>query len=255
MRKGTHHSIETRAKLSAAKSGKNHPFYGKHFSPEMKIKSSKSHMGKKNSMYGKHHTAETKAKISAALTGRVVSHETRLKMSKSFSGKNHPLYGTHPSEETRRKLSEVRMGPKNHMWGKRYSQEKCAEMREISIALNRCGENNPNWRGGLSFEPYCPKWTEDLRKRIRAFFEYECIACGKPEKMQQRSLSCHHVEYNKQACCDGKPVQFACLCGRCHSRTNFDRARWEAMIHRIIDEIYGGRSYFTKDEWAKRGKQ
>jgi hypothetical protein len=25
-------------------------------------------------------------------------------------------------------------------------------------------------------------------------------------------------------------------------------ARWEAMLHRIIDEIYDGRSYYTKEE-------
>lgn len=34
------------------------------------------------------------------------------------------------------------------------------------------------------------------------------------------------------------------------SEANAHRARWEAMIHRIIDEIYEGRSYYTKDEWA-----
>jgi hypothetical protein len=62
-------------------------------------------------------------------------------------------------------------------------------------------------------------------------------------------LHCHHVEYNKQACCDGEPVHFAALCNNHHGESNFDRARWEAMLHRIIDEIYGGRSYYTKEEW------
>jgi hypothetical protein len=35
---GKHHSIETRKKLSMAKSGKNHPFYGKHLTDEHKEK-------------------------------------------------------------------------------------------------------------------------------------------------------------------------------------------------------------------------
>jgi hypothetical protein len=31
---------------------------------------------------------------------------------------------------------------------------------------------------------------------------------------------------------------------------NGERERWEAMLHKIIDEVYHGRSYYTKDEWA-----
>ena len=132
---------------------------------------------------------------------------------------NHPM----KDPNTRKKLSESRMGKFK-------------------------GAENPNWRGGISFEPYCPKWTDDLKYRIRTFFDNTCMMCGKSRADQTRELTCHHVEYNKQACCDGKPVQFAALCNRCHTRTNYDRDRWEAMIHRVIDEIYGGRSYFTKEE-------
>lgn len=110
------------------------------------------------------------------------------------------------------------------------------------------GPNNGCWLGGLSFEPYCPKWTKDLRNRIRAFFNYECLVCGKSTEENVKQLSCHHITYNKQACCDGKPVQFAALCITCHAKTNKDRDRWEAMLHRIIIEIYDGRSYYTKEE-------
>ena len=115
------------------------------------------------------------------------------------------------------------------------------------------GPGNHEWRGGISFEPYCPKFNENLKKRIRAFFEYRCIMCGKHETEQKRKLSCHHVEYNKSACCDGKPVQFAATCGKCHSKTNHNRTEWEVVLHRIIEEIYGGRSYFTKEEWNALG--
>ncbi len=115
------------------------------------------------------------------------------------------------------------------------------------------GDRSPTWQGGISFEPYCPKFNDDLRQRIRAFFDYECIACG---KHTTRQLNCHHVEYNKLACCDGEPIHFAALCNKHHAMTNHDRARWEAMLHRIIDEIYGGRSYYTKEEWdALRRKE
>lgn len=114
------------------------------------------------------------------------------------------------------------------------------------------GENHPNWRGGLSFEPYCPKFNRDLKRRIRAFFDYRCVACGKSTVENKIALSCHHVEYNKQACCDGQPVHFAALCVACHSKTSGeDHEQWEAMLHRVLEEIYDGRSYFTKDEWKE----
>jgi hypothetical protein len=126
----------------------------------------------------------------------------------------------------------------------KFCSQKCAKIWFT-------GPNSPHWQGGISFEPYCVLWNADLRRRIRAFFDNTCITCGKSTTENKKQLCCHHVEYNKKACCDGLPTHFAALCERCHGRTNRDRQRWESMIHRIIDEIYVGRSYFTKDEWRE----
>lgn len=112
------------------------------------------------------------------------------------------------------------------------------------------GKNNSHWLGGISFEPYCPKFNDDLKKRIRAFFDNRCVLCGKTSESNGKKLDCHHVEYNKQACCDGKPVHFAALCRSCHDMTRKDRDRWEEMLHRVINEVYGGKSYFTKEEYV-----
>lgn len=124
------------------------------------------------------------------------------------------------------------------------------------------GPRSPGWRGGISFEPYCEKFNNNLKERVRAFFEYRCILCGKHTKDNTHGkrainsgwkLSVHHVEYNKKACCDGAPVHFAALCHNCHAKTSSgDRQRWEDMLHRVIEEVYGGRSYFTKDEYEAR---
>lgn len=112
------------------------------------------------------------------------------------------------------------------------------------------GSNNPNWRGGgIDKKLYCEKWTPEFRNRIRAFFDYECILCGKSQEDNNEALSCHHVYYNKSACCDGTPVCFAALCKSCHGKTGCDKDRWQKMIHRIIDEIYDGKSYYTKEEY------
>ena len=55
-------SEETKQKMSEAKKGEKHPFYGQHHSEETKRKMSEAAKGNKN-MLGKHHTEETKRKI------------------------------------------------------------------------------------------------------------------------------------------------------------------------------------------------
>lgn len=154
------------------------------------------------------------------------------------------------SEEHKRKISCSLLGKPGRFKNKHHTIET---RQKISKATS--GKNNPNWKDGISYEPYCPKWTPDLRRRIRAFFNYECVLCGKSQnenitktgKLYQ--LHCHHVEYNKMACCDGNPIHFAALCNSCHAKTNNNRKIWEEILHRIINEIYNGHSYYTKNEW------
>lgn len=191
--------------------------------------------------------------------------EVRAKMSKNhadISGDKNPM-----------KRSEVKakfMGENNCMKRpeiKEKHKKACAEKNSginnvmkrpevaLKVSLKRtgqfCGDKNPNWKGGISFEPYCPKWTPELRERIRAFFDYECVICGKTQEDNVSALDCHHVEYDKMACCDGQLVQFASLCDSCHGKMNGDRQRWMDMLHVIIHEVYDDRSYFTRDEWKE----
>lgn len=177
--------------------------------------------------------------------------DTENKTIMSRKRKNSPAVQAHMktmcvgrpcSEETKKKIGISNTG------------KRASAITKMRLSESKRGDKNPHWDGGRSYEPYCPKWNPGMRRRIRAYFEYQCIFCSKTESENRRKLSCHHVEYNKMACCDGKPVQFAATCSRCHGRTGHDRERWEAMIHRIIDEIWNGRSYFTKDEWEKMNK-
>jgi hypothetical protein len=199
-------------------------------------------------------TPETRAKISAALRGRPVSPERREKLSLALTG--------HVKSESAK--ANIAIAQKRRYETTDLKKFLCRRGTKLTpehrrrISESERGEKNPRWKGGISFEPYCPKFDKDLRRRIRAFFEYRCIACGKhtTENLSCKGniwqLSCHHVEYNKQACCDGKTVHFAALCLKCHALTNNDRERWEAMLNRAIDEIWEGRSYFTKDEWGSK---
>ena len=110
------------------------------------------------------------------------------------------------------------------------------------------GPNNWNWKNGASFYPYCPKFNEAFKERVRAFWEYRCGLCGKTQVENGRALSVHHVHYLKEACCDEmiKPL-FVPLCMTCHSKTNSgDRNEWEAHFTQVITEKHGGQCYLSK---------
>ena len=219
--------------------GENHPMHGKHYSPETISKRS----GVNHHNYGKHWSPEIKAKMSASHKGKQAGEENPMF---GRTGDKCVWYGRHHTPDTKKKISNSHLGEKNPFYGKKHTLET-----KQQISLGETGEKNPTWRGGISFEPYCPKFNKEFRVRVREFFEFQCVMCGISELNNERKLSVHHVEYDKTACCHGKPVTFVPLCKHCHSRTNRgDRARWEAMLHRCIDEMWGGRSYYTKEEYA-----
>lgn len=243
-----HHSIETRAKISSSLIGEKNSFFGRHHTEKTKAVLAEASRGNKNCL-GVHPSAETRQKQSIAHQKHIVSEETKKKISAAGKERfSNPLERAKISDAMKRHYTDSLELEKL-----RARAPRCAKSAETKakISATKIGEKNPNWHGGISYEPYCPKWNENLRVRIREFFDHRCITCGKSAEENVRKLSCHHVSYNKEACCDDTPVKFAAMCTSCHSKTNRDRVRWERMINRIIDEIYGGRSYFTKDEWER----
>jgi hypothetical protein len=109
-------------------------------------------------------------------------------------------------------------------------------------------EKNPNWMGGISYEPYCPKFNDEFKERCRAFFKYTCVCCGKTQEENKERLSIHHVGYNKNVCCDNTPPLFASLCRSCHAKTQHNREYWEEVLTNKILLEHDGKSYFTKEE-------
>ena len=223
--------------------GEKHPMYGKHYSPDAIAKRS----GTNHHNYGKHWSPEVKAKISESNRGVQAGEKNPMF---GRTGEKCVWYGRHHTPESKMKISNSRIGEKNPFHGKKHTPET-----KQQISLGETGEKNPRWLGGISFEPYCPKFNKEFRTRVRKFFGGGCAMCGILESNNGCKLSVHHVEYDKTACCHEAPATFVSLCKRCHSKTNHDRARWEAMLHRCIDEIWGGRSYYTKEEYAEICKQ
>ena len=127
-------------------------------------------------------------------------------------------------------------------FGKPRSEETVRKMRENMPK----GEKSVHWKGGISFEPYCPKFNKEFKERVRAFFDYKCVECGTPQK--ETKLGVHHVNFDKQSCCNDKVPLFVPLCPSCHTKTIHNREHSEQYFTEIINNYYGGRCYCTKEE-------
>jgi len=170
----------------------------KFVSEETRLKLRLSQLGNKNSFYGKSH-----------------SEENKKNWSKSKQGSNNPFYGKKHTPETIEKLRQNRL--KNPTYNKHPKDCHCP----FCYGLSR--EKNPNWRGGISFEPYHLGWTKTFKEQIRFRDEYKCQVCGKPEVENIRKLDVHHIDYIKQ---NISPLNLISLCKTCHSKTKFNRNYW-----------------------------
>lgn len=200
----------------------------------------KQKIGKANT--GKKRSGEARKKMSESATGRKHTKETRRKIGRASKGNQYALGHKHTKEqkdkiskankgkkftqEFKNKCSESKKGIKNPMYGKNFTQE---HKEKLSIA--HIGENNHNWQGGISFEPYCQKFNNKFKEEIREIFGRQCFICEKNEKDNGRKLSVHHVNYDKNCLCDDSKCEFVPLCHSCHGKTsNGDREYWEQTI-------------------------
>lgn len=162
----------------------------------------------------------------------------------SIKGKKQPNTGVHKICEVCG--SEFKTTPSNHRRGHgRFCSKKCMG---VSMGVSQKGEVNPAWRGGVSFEPYCQKFTKEFKERIRAYFDYTCIECRTPQNGSK--LRIHHVNYDKMVCCNETKPLFVPLCQSCHSKTNFNRPYWERHFTDIINQYYEGKCYLPKEVTA-----
>ena len=217
-------SDAAKEKLSVAMSGENNPNTGKPRPEHVRKAIGDAHRGNKNKFFGKSLPDDIKEKIRAATSGEK-NHNFGKKHSAEMREKLAiPHIGLHPSEETKIKMHEAQKGEKAHAW-----------------------------RGGISFEPYCPKFTKEFKERVRAFFGYKCQICGHVWQEGERLLAVHHVNYNKNTCCNDDIPLFVPLCFQpCHTKTNHNREMWlEYFTDRIKNE-YGGKCYYSFEEMRKK---
>lgn len=208
---------------------------------------------------GFHHSEETKRKIGE--NSKNSSDETKRKRKESrkqfYKTHDSPLKGKSLSVEHKQNMSaglkgrqvsdETRQKIRNSLLGKHHSKEV---KRKIANSLK--GEKSPNWKGGISFEPYCILFNESFKERVREFWNRKCVVCGKDEIENGRRLDIHHVRYNKNTCCDDTIPLFIPLCRSCHMKTNFDREYWQKEFKRIIyNRNIDGKCFYIEKEMEK----
>jgi hypothetical protein len=162
--------------------------------------------GAKNGFYGKRHSDETKYKMSLQRRGKVFSQEHIKKLSISHTGKRNGFYGKHHTEETIEKIRNAQLREKSHAW-----------------------------LGGRSIK-YCEKFTPSIKNEIRNKYNNKCYICGSDGG--NRKLSVHHIDYNKNAICNGKMWGLIPLCGSCHIRTNHNRWHWFNLLNNYWLDAY-----------------
>lgn len=98
------------------------------------------------------------------------------------------------------------------------------------------GENNPNWKGGVSLEQYGLDFNSHLKLQIRQRDDFTCQLCGAKEN--GRALDCHHIDYDKQ---NNSEINLISLCQEngCHQKTNGRRSYWTKYFQSLLTEKYG----------------
>ena len=222
--------------------GEDNPFYGKHHSNEakekMRLAKSSDEIREKlrlaklgnTDWLGKHHSEESKQKIRLGRIGKTHTEEAKEKMRLAKLGNKFAL-GKKRSEESKKKMAERKIGYVPWIKGKKGLYHHSEEWKK-KIALTQSGEHNPNWKGGTSFLPYCPKFNRRLKERVRERDDRKCQLCGKTELENGKKLTVHHVHYDKENC---YPDLLA-VCLRCNNAVNTNRDYWEKKCMEILEK-------------------
>lgn len=169
------------------------------------------------------------SKINNPMLGGHHSKKSKETQSKIKVGKNNPMFGKpstkgmlgkHHTGEWRLQRSEETRGEKNPFYGKKHTKK---------VGLKK--EKHPNWKGGISKEPYNQEWTKELRDRIRNRDNHICQLCMIKESDLKKKLTVHHIDYDKKNCDEGNLIA---LCHSCNIKVNYNRVFWTGFITGFI---------------------
>lgn len=180
------------------------------------------------------------------LKGSNHSDNTRKKISEAHKGKKRKFF----TQETKRKMSlarfklKERQGFLNSEESRIKMRRPCSEETKIKIGLSNTGkkrseetrnkisethkkERHPNWKGGISENPYPKEFNKELKQKIRERDNFTCCLCGRTEREEleefNRVLAVNHIDFDKNNC---KEANLNTLCLRCNVKINRDRDYW-----------------------------
>lgn len=189
-------------------------------------------------MMGRHHSEETKYKLSIINfkfglpkcldCGKQLKQYNSIRCkkcnNKHLSGKNHPNYKDGKTCKTNIICPDC-----NGVKDRRANLcRRCNGKRIIKLKL-QSKENNPAWRGGISYKDYSFRFDNILRESIRKRDKYICQICGIHQDKLKRKLDVHHIDYNKENCKENNLIS---LCVHCHMKTNKNREEWKNFLER-----------------------
>lgn len=129
------------------------------------------------------------------------------------AGNNNPFHGRKHTSEYKEKHSQNKKGK----WA--YNHNQYLKLLENTPRK----EKHPNWLGGISFLPYCPKFDKKLKNRIKNKYRNMCSLC----KISNVMLVVHHIDYDKKNSSENNLIP---LCESCHGKTNFNREIWSGFF-------------------------
>jgi hypothetical protein len=186
---------------------------------------SKRMMGSNNPMYGR------KRDDMVGVLNLAKRDDIRLKIKE-----NNPM----KKLENRQKLSLSKRGKKrlpfSDEWRRNLGNFYRGKKRPNHSQLMK-GELNPNWKGGITCEPYCQVWADnEYKESIKERDGYKCL---NPECNRTSIKICiHHIDYNKKNC---HPRNLVTICFGCNGKANGNRewhqSWYQAIIFRRYKEI------------------
>ena len=115
-------------------------------------------------------------------------------------------------------------------WNKWNRGQRC----QVCYHIRNSGPNNTSWKGGVSFEPYCPIWKDkEYKSDIKLRDGNQCLNpyCSHNDK----KLVIHHIDYDKKNCA---PHNLITVCRSCNARANIDREWHTSWYRKILSRRY-----------------